>query len=91
VYKDSIGRSLSNSIPLGADLGYVGIEQYHPNSFIPIKSSKNHQLTKGEKAYNKKLARIRIAIEHINAKIKTFKSMAYCTALDELGQKRGSI
>jgi hypothetical protein len=53
VYKNSIGSSLSNSIPLDADLGYLGIGQYHPDSFIPIKSSKNHQLTKGEKAYNR--------------------------------------
>jgi hypothetical protein len=77
VYKDSIGSSVSNSIPIDADLGYLGIGAYHPNSFIPIKSSKNHRLTKGEKAYNTRLARRRVVIEHINAKIKTFKSMAY--------------
>jgi hypothetical protein len=77
VYKDSIGSSVSNSIPIDADLGYLGIEAYHANSFIPIKSSKNHQLNKEEKAYNKKLARRRVVIEHINAKIKTYKSMAY--------------
>jgi hypothetical protein len=77
VYKDSIGSSASNSTPIDADLGRLGIEAYHPNSFIPINSSKNHQLTKEEKAYNKKLARRRAVIEHINAKIKTFKSMAY--------------
>jgi hypothetical protein len=27
------------------------IEEYHPNSFIPIKSSKKHQLSGKEKAY----------------------------------------
>jgi hypothetical protein len=77
MYKDSIGSSVSNSIPLDADLGYLGIEAYHSNSFIPVKSSKKHKLTEGEKAYNRKLARRRVAIEHMNAKIKTFKSMAY--------------
>jgi hypothetical protein len=77
VYKDTIGSSISASIPLGADLGYLGLEGYHANSFIPIKSSKKHQLTAEEKAYNRELARRRIVIEHINAKIKTFKSMAY--------------
>jgi hypothetical protein len=77
VYKDSLGDCVSDSIPLDADLGYLGIAGYHANSFIPIKSSKNHQLTEEEKAYNKELARRRIVIEHINAKIKTFKSMAY--------------
>jgi hypothetical protein len=77
VYKDTIGKDISNSIPLDADLGYLGIEEYHANSSIPIKSSKKHQLTEEKKAYNKRLAGRRVVIEHINAKIKTFKSMAY--------------
>jgi hypothetical protein len=72
-----MGKGISNSIPLDADLGYLGIEDYHSNSSIPIKSSKNHQLSEQEKAYNKELSRRRVVIEHINAKIKTFKSMAY--------------
>jgi hypothetical protein len=59
------------------DLGYLGIEKLHENSLIPIKESKNHKLTKREKAYNKKLARQRVVIEHVNAKIKTFKVTAY--------------
>jgi hypothetical protein len=77
VYKDTIGKSISNSIPLDADLGYLGIEQYHSNSFIPKKSSKKHQLNKREKAYNKRLARRRVVIEHINGRIKTFRCMSY--------------
>jgi hypothetical protein len=31
MYKDTIGKSVSNSIPLDADLGYLGIEEYHTN------------------------------------------------------------
>jgi hypothetical protein len=77
VYKDTIGNGISNAIPLDADLGYLGIEDYHANSFIPIKTSKKHQLSKWEKAYNKRLAKRRVVVEHINAKIKTFKSMSY--------------
>jgi hypothetical protein len=77
VYKDTIGENISNSIPLDADLGYLGIEHYHSNSFIPIKSSKKHELTNQEKAYNKILSSRRVVIEHINAKIKVFKCMAY--------------
>jgi hypothetical protein len=52
--KDRIGSSVSISIPLNADRGYLGVEAYHANRFIPIKSSKNRHLTKREKAYNKK-------------------------------------
>ena len=60
-----------------ADLGYLGIEKLHKNSRIPKKASKYHKLTKPERSYNKRLARERVVIEHINAKIKTFKIMAY--------------
>jgi hypothetical protein len=77
VYKDRSGSSVSNSIPLDADRGYLGIEEYHVNNFISIKASKNHRLTKQEKAYNKRLLRRRVVIEHINGRIKTFRCMSY--------------
>jgi hypothetical protein len=74
---DSIGNEVDKSIQILADLGYLGIAEFHGNSLIPKKSSKNHKLNEREKAYNKRLARKRVVIEHINAKIKTFKIMAY--------------
>ena len=77
LYKDTIGKNVDEAILLQTDLGYLGIEKLHANSLIPIKESKNHKLTKREKVYNKKLARQRVVIEHINAKIKTFKIMSY--------------
>ena len=77
LYKDTIGKNVDESILVQTDLGYLGIEQLHENVLIPIKESKNHKLNKKEKAYNKRLARLRVVIEHINAKIKTFKVMAY--------------
>ena len=68
---------MSNSIPLDANLGYLGIKEYHLNSFISVKSRKMHKLTAREKTYNKRLARRRVVIEHINGKIKVFKCMSY--------------
>ena len=76
IFQDTIGDSISNSIQIAADLGYLGIENYHSNSFIPIKSSKNHPLTKQEIAYNKRLASRRVVIEHINGRIKVFRCMS---------------
>ncbi|MDR0638446.1 MAG: hypothetical protein LBG27_06045, partial [Spirochaetaceae bacterium] len=38
--------------------------------------SKNRPLTGREKAYNKRLSGKRVSVEHISAKIKTFKIMA---------------
>jgi hypothetical protein len=77
IYKDTIGKSIHRSIRIDADRGYVGIEKLHANSRIPKKASKKHKLTTAEQAYNQGLARDRVVIEHIHAKIKTFKIMAY--------------
>jgi len=77
LYKDTVGKNVDESIIVQADLGYLGIAKLHANSEVPCKKSKNRKLTKREKAYNKRLARQRVVIEHVNAKIKTFKIMAY--------------
>jgi hypothetical protein len=77
LYKETIGKNIDESILIGVDLGYLGLEKLHANCLIPIKESKLHKLTKREKAYNKRLAQQRVAIEHINAKIKTFKILSY--------------
>jgi hypothetical protein len=77
LYKDTIGKDVNESLTILTDLGYLGIEKFHINSLLPIKESKYHKLTEEEKSYNKKLAQLRVVIEHINAKIKTFKIMAY--------------
>ena len=77
LFKRTIGTDVDEDILMYGDLGYLGIYDYHANSIIPIKASKNNPLSEKEKTYNKRLARKRIAVEHINAKIKTFKIMAY--------------
>jgi predicted Holliday junction resolvase-like endonuclease len=69
LYKRTIGTGIDEDILMYADLGYLGIHDYHANSIIPIKASKNNPLNEKEKAYNKRLARKRVAVEHINAKI----------------------
>jgi hypothetical protein len=58
------------------DLGYLGIDKFHANGKIPRKASKLHPLNDKDKAYNKRIAKKRVAVEHINAKIKTFKIMS---------------
>ena len=51
----------------------LAIKQFHKNSEIPKKSSKNYKLTEEEKKDNQAKASKRIFVEHINAKIKTFQ------------------
>ena len=77
LYKRSIRTQVHETISVYADLGYLGIEELHANSKIPRKASKYCPLSDKDKEYNRRLAKKRVVVEHINAKIKTFKSMAY--------------
>lgn len=58
---------------VSVDNGYLGIYSLHANSDLPKKKSKHHPLTKEDKLANKVKASARITIEHVNAKLKTFK------------------
>jgi hypothetical protein len=76
IYKNTIGGRVLESIKEQTDSGYQGISKIHGNSETPKKKPKGGQLTKEEKSENRRIARERILIEHINAKIKVFKIMA---------------
>lgn len=58
---------------VSVDNGYLGILSIHANSELPKKKSKHHPLTKEDKLANKAKASARIAVEHVNARLKTFK------------------
>lgn len=64
---------LAATVEVYADSGYQGIHQFHAASAIPMKASKHHPLTADERAYNRALARLRIAIEHVNRRCKIFR------------------
>ena len=76
IFKDSTGSAVSPDITAKTDSGYQGIATYHANSEVPYKKSKNHPLTPEEKAFNRRLARERIVIEHINREIKAPTKMS---------------
>jgi hypothetical protein len=76
LYKESIGSSVYPDVKIKVDSGYQGIVSYHANSEVPFKKSKNRVLTPDEKAFNRRLAQERIAIEHVNREIKIFKIMS---------------
>ena len=75
--KETLLTVLMLSVMILADSGYQGIQEYHTWSLIPIKKSKNRELSEEEKAFNRALSRRRIVIENINARIKVFKIMSY--------------
>ena len=60
-----------------ADKGYQGITKFHENSETPIKKPRGEKLTKEQKKYNRQLNRLRIAVEHINRRLKIFKILSY--------------
>ncbi len=64
---------ISQNLKMYADSGYQGILKFYPNSLTPIKKPRNRALTKAEKQYNRNLAKIRIAIEHVNRRCKIFR------------------
>jgi len=76
LYKSSTGSAVSSDVKMKVDSGYQGIAEYHANSEVPFKKGKNRPLTSEEKAFNRRLARERIAIEHVNRQIKVFKIMS---------------
>lgn len=76
LYKSSTGSALCPDVLAKVDSGYQGIAAYHANSELPFKKSKNKPLSSEEKAFNRRLASERIAIEHVNREIKIFRIMA---------------
>ena len=76
LFKESIGYSLPQSSLVFVDLGYLGILKFHENTFIPAKRSRNHLLTQEDRRLNREIARMRIGVEHFNAKFKTVQVMA---------------
>jgi len=76
LYKDTIGGRVLENIKAQMDSGYQGIAEIHKNSETPKKKPKGGELTKEEKAENRRISRERILSENINAKIKVFKIMA---------------
>jgi len=77
LYEQSVGEKILECILVDGDSGYQGILKFHKNSLTPRKKSKGGVLSVVEKAANRCLARIRILVEHLNAKSKVFKIVAY--------------
>jgi len=59
------------------DTGFIGVKSHFANAIHPHKASKLHPLTIEQKAENRKISSARISIEHINARLKVFKILAY--------------
>lgn len=65
--------AFASQIEVSADSGYQGIADRHSKRVIPIKKPKGRELTDDERTHNRALARVRIAIEHVNRRCKIFR------------------
>ena len=76
LYESSVGAAVSKAVKVQGDSGYQGLVKLHKNSETLKKKPKGGELTREEKAQNRRISRERILIENINAKIKVFKITA---------------
>jgi DDE superfamily endonuclease len=60
------------------DKGYEGLGNYYPDHTIyhPHKARRNQPLTQEEKAYNRKISRYRIVVEHTNAQLNQYQALS---------------
>ena len=77
LYEQSVGGAVLDCIEIDGDSGYQGILRFHKNSVTPKKKPKGGVLSFLDKMVNRCLARVRNLVEHINAKVKVFKIVAY--------------
>jgi len=68
----------SRKATIYADLGYLGLEREHPGALIrqPAKRGRGMELTKTQKAGNKRINRKRVTVEHSIGRIKQHRRMA---------------
>ena len=59
-----------------ADSGYQGLQKLHPNTEIPYKRRKGWELEPYQQHYNRALAKLRLSIENVNAKLKVFRILS---------------
>ena len=58
------------------DLGYQGIAKFHSESYLPHKKKKGEKLTSKQRRFNRRIAQIRIKVEHVNRKLKIFRILS---------------
>lgn len=68
--------SIDEAIEVVADKGYQGIAKLHANSYIPLKRLRNQTSSELECAYNRAVSQVRIAIEHVNRRLKVFRILS---------------
>ena len=59
-----------------ADSGYQGLQKLHANTELPYKRRRGWELEPFERRYHRALAKLRLSIEHVNAKLKVWRVLS---------------
>ena len=59
-----------------ADAGYQGVQHRHAAIWLPIKARKGKPLDTVRRAYNRRLAQLRITVEHVIRSLKIFRILS---------------
>ena len=70
-----VGDRLESDGAMMGDKGYQGIQHAH-QSVLPHKKPKGGELTDEQKAFNRRLSKVRVVVENTICQIKTFRVMA---------------
>ena len=73
MFRESLVGVLPEDIMALLDSGYQGVSDYFPYALVPFKATKKCPLTEEQKAFNTRLSKARVAIEHINRELKIFR------------------
>jgi hypothetical protein len=59
-----------------ADRGYQERLKLHTHRCTPVKKSRHRKRSQPDRQYNRQLAQVRIAVEHVNRKLKIFRILS---------------
>lgn len=68
-----------------ADSGYQGLDKEHPKTLIPDKKQRGKKRSEDQIQRNRKIARVRIPVEHMFGKMKRFAILSSCYRNKGLG------
>ncbi|MGL4608327.1 MAG: transposase family protein [Trueperaceae bacterium] len=71
--------SIHPDLELKADKGYQGVKGFHANSQTPPRKLPKRDLSKEQRAFNRKLASERMAVEHVIGKLQSVSYLAGAT------------
>jgi len=75
--KNLLALRIPEEVSLLVDTGFQGIQRIHENTLIPKKKPRGGFLTKAEKAWNRVISSVRMAVEHAIGGFKRFGAASH--------------